>query len=155
MSFFWSPVVLRPSVYKFPPSRVTSSISVKFDTKHSWVKRIQVCSYEGARPFPSGDIYEIPKIHRRNLKIFFNRTTGPISTKLDTKHTWVKRIKVCSNEGSCPFLRGDNNVIAKIHWQNVFKKSHSSEPLDQFQLNFKWRILKVLQIRTIPISKRR
>ena len=29
----------------------------------------------------------------------FSRTTGPISTKLGTKHPWVMRTKVCSNEG--------------------------------------------------------
>ena len=41
--------------------------------------------------FPRGDYYEIAKIHGRNLKIFFSRTTGPILTKLGTKHPWVKR----------------------------------------------------------------
>ena len=54
----------------------------------------------------------------RNLKIFFSRTTEPISTKLGTKHPWVKGIQVCSNDGSCPFPRGDNYEIAKIHWRN-------------------------------------
>ena len=32
------------------------------------------------------------------IKNFFFRTIGPISTKLGTKHPWVKGIKVCSNE---------------------------------------------------------
>ena len=27
-------------------------------------------------------------------------------------------IQVCSNEGPCPFPRGDNYHIARIHWQN-------------------------------------
>ena len=36
------------------------------------MKRIQVCSNEGPRPFPRGDNYEIAKIHLRNLKIFFS-----------------------------------------------------------------------------------
>ena len=44
-----------------------------------------------------GDNYEIAKIHGRNLKIF-SRTTEPISTKLGTKHPWVKGIQVSSNE---------------------------------------------------------
>ena len=35
--------------------------------------------------FPRGDNYAIAKIHWQNLKIF-SRTTGPISTKLGTKH---------------------------------------------------------------------
>ena len=30
---------------------------------------------------------------------FFSRTPGPISTKLGTKHTWLKGIQVSSNEG--------------------------------------------------------
>ena len=34
------------------------------------------------------------------LKIFLSRTTGPISTKLGTKHPWMKGIQVCSNEKS-------------------------------------------------------
>ena len=46
------------------------------------------------------------------------RTTGPISTKLGTKHPWVKGIQVCSNEGPRPFPRGDNYEIAIIHWRN-------------------------------------
>ena len=33
---------------------------------------------------PRGDNYGKAKIHWWNLKIFFSRTTGPISTKLDT-----------------------------------------------------------------------
>ena len=31
-----------------------------------------------------------------------------VSTKLCTKHPWVMGIQFCSNEGSCPFPRGDN-----------------------------------------------
>ena len=49
------------------------------------------------------------------LKIIFSRITGLISTKLGTKHPWVKRIQVYSNEGPLPFSRGDNKEIAKIH----------------------------------------
>ena len=44
-----------------------------------------------------------------HIFIFFFRTTGPISTKLDTKHLWVKGIQVYSNEGPCSFPRGDND----------------------------------------------
>ena len=42
-------------------------------------------------------------------------TTGPISTKLGTKNTWVKGIQICSIDIPCQFPRGDNNEIAKIH----------------------------------------
>ena len=47
--------------------------------------------------FQKGDNYEKVKIHLQNLKIF-SRTTGPISTKLGTKHPLVKGIQVYSNE---------------------------------------------------------
>ena len=53
---------------------------------------------EGPCPFPRGDKYQIVKIHWRNFKVFFLRTTGPISTKLGTEHPWVKGIKICLNE---------------------------------------------------------
>ena len=50
---------------------------------------------------------------------FFSRITVSISTKLGTKHPWVTRIKVSSNEGPQPFSRGDDNGIAKIYWRNL------------------------------------
>ena len=62
-----------------------------------------------------------------HIFIFSSRTTGSISTKLGTKHPWVKRIKVSSNEGPHHFQRGDNYEIAKIYqW---YLKS-SPEPLE-------------------------
>ena len=42
--------------------------------------------------FSRGDNIEIGEI---NCSIL----TGPISTKLGTRHSWVKGIQVCSNEG--------------------------------------------------------
>ena len=75
----------------------------KLGTMHPWVKRIQVCSIEGPRPFPRGDNYEKAKT---NLTIF-SRTTEPISTKLGINHPLVKEIQFCSNEGPCHFPRGD------------------------------------------------
>ena len=46
--------------------------------------------------------------------IFFWRTTGPISTKHDTKHPQVKGIQVCTNEGPGLFPWGDNCKIVKF-----------------------------------------
>ena len=87
----------------------------KFQTKHHpCVMKIQVCSNEGSRPFPRGDNNRISKIHRRNLQIFFSRTTKPISTKLGTKHPWVTGIQVCSNEWPRPFPRGNKYKIVKL-----------------------------------------
>ena len=45
----------------------------------------------------------------------------------------VKDIQVCSNEGSCPFHRGDNYKIAKS--VDEIKKFSSPDPLGQFQPN--------------------
>ena len=48
-----------------------------------------------------------------SIFIVFSRTTGLISTKLGTKHPWVKGIQVCSTEGPRPFPRKDNYKIQK------------------------------------------
>ena len=69
--------------------------------------------------FPRGVIYEIAKIHWQMLKNLLLQNHTPISTKLGTKHSWMKKIQVSSNEGLHPFQRGDNNEIAKIHWWNL------------------------------------
>ena len=137
-------------------SRTTEPISTKLGTKHPLVKGSQVCTSEGPSPFQRGDNYEIAKIHLWNIKIFFSKTTWPISTKLGTKHPWVKGICVCSNEGSCPFPRGDNYSIVKIHWRNL---KSSPEPLGQFQPNsaqniLGWRWFKFIQMKSnfIPIN---
>jgi hypothetical protein len=49
-------------------------------------------------------------------KIFFSRTSKPISIKLGTNHPYVKGIQNCTNQGPRPFQRGDNHKNAKI-WQ--------------------------------------
>ena len=72
----------------------------------------------GHSPFPWGVHYVIANIHWRNLKIFSSRSTGSILLKLSTKYPWVKGIQICSNEGPCPFPRGDNYEIANIHRRN-------------------------------------
>ena len=45
---------------------------------------IPVCSKEGPCPFSRGDNHEI------YVKNFFSRTNGPVLTKLDIKHPYVK-----------------------------------------------------------------
>ena len=75
-------------------SKTTVPISTKLCTNRTLVMKIQVSSNKGLRPFPKGDNYKKLKIHLRNLKIFFSRNTGPISTKLGTKHPWVMKIQV-------------------------------------------------------------
>ena len=61
------------------------------------------------RTFPRGDNYEI-----MTLTKFKNLLQNHWAN--DTKHHWEE---VCSNEGPCPFPRGDNSEIAKIHWRNL------------------------------------
>ena len=81
---------------------------------------IQVCSNEGSRLFSRGDNYEIAKIHPmwRSLK-FFYRTTEQKSTKLCTKHHWVKGIQIYSNKGPRPLPSGDNYKVLKMHRRNL------------------------------------
>ena len=92
--------------------------STKLCINHSWVSGIQVCSNAGPYPFPRGDNFKIAKIHWQILKIFFSRTTVPISTKLSINHPWVKGILDYSNKWPLLFPRGDDYEIMKIHWQN-------------------------------------
>ena len=56
-----------------------------------------------APPFSRVDNYEIAKIHWI-LKIFFSRTTGPISTKLWTMHPWVKEDSCLFRWRALPFI---------------------------------------------------
>ena len=99
---------------------------------------------------------EIAKIHLRNLKRFFSRTTWPISTKLRTKHPWVRRIQVFSIKDHSLF---QGEIIAKIHWRNLklyfsrtngpisTKLRHKASLSEIRELNF------FLQIWNIQISK--
>ena len=105
-----------------------------------WFKGIQVCFKNGPLSFPSQDIYEIAKIHLGNLKIFLWRITLPISTKLCTKHPWVKGIYICSNEKPRPFSKGTKLRNSK-KTLSKFQKSSSQKPLGQFQPNLTLSIL--------------
>ena len=40
--------------------------------------------------------------------------TGLISIKLGTKHPWVNEIQICTDKEHRPFIRADDNEIAKI-----------------------------------------
>mgnify|MGYP003685767591 CR=1 FL=1 len=104
-------------------SRTTGPISTKLSTKHPWMMGIQVCSNVRLYPFPRGDHYKLTKIHWGKLKVFFSRTTGPISTKLGTMQSLVNGIQICLNEEPRPFPRGDNYKIAKIYWQKIFSRT--------------------------------
>ena len=106
---FWSPVV-HSSVRKLITFSTSPEPLGQFQPNMPQsILEWRVFSNEGPRPFPRGDNCEIVKIHWQNLKMFFSRTTGPISTKLCTKHPWGKLIQVCSNEGQ-PLLQGEIKI---------------------------------------------
>jgi hypothetical protein len=52
-------------------------------------------------------------------KIFFSRTSRPISIKLGINHPWVKGIQNCTNQRLGPFQRGDNHKNAKMGWGHL------------------------------------
>jgi hypothetical protein len=54
-------------------------------------------------------------------KVFFSRTSRPISIKLGTNHPWVKGILNCTNEGPGPFQRGDNHKNARKSGRSLKK----------------------------------
>jgi hypothetical protein len=81
-----------------------------------------------ALPSPRGDNSKRVKIHWKFLKIFFFRTSKPISVKLGTNHPWVKGILNCSNKGPDPFQKGDNYLNAKMGWGHLKILSRTTEP---------------------------
>ena len=116
VSFSDCPLVYLYTFHIFFSFRTTGPISTKLGTECSLLMGIQFFTYMYVGPctFRRGDNDKIANILWRNLKIFFSRATGPISTKLGTKHSWVKRIQVSSNEGSCPcFSKRNYSEIAK------------------------------------------
>jgi hypothetical protein len=79
------------------------------------VKGIKVCSNKVPGPLQRGDNHKNVKMGWSHLKIFFFRTTGPILTRLGTKHPRVKKIQVCSKKGDNPSPMGDNSKRVKMH----------------------------------------
>ena len=90
----WEIIKINWQLLKIFFSKTTGPILTGLSTNYTCVKGIQVCSNEGPRPFQRGDNWEKIKINWQLLKIFLSRTTGPISTKLAIKHSWVKMIQV-------------------------------------------------------------
>ena len=94
LNAYCSPVLLSVNFSHFYlPIQNHKVNSTKLDTKHLWVKRIQVYSNRGSHPFPSGNNNNRTKIHWRNFK-HFSRTTWLISPKLGTKHSRDPQVKV-------------------------------------------------------------
>ena len=66
---------------------------------------------KGLFTFSREDNYDVAKIYWRNSKSFSPEQLGLISTKLNTKHAWMKWIPVTSYEGPC-FLQEE--IVTKL-----------------------------------------
>jgi hypothetical protein len=58
------------------------------------------------------------------FKIFFSRTSGPISIKLDINHPWGEGILNCSNKWPGPLQRGDNLKNGVGTFKNLLLQNH-------------------------------
>ena len=67
----------------------------------------------------------------------FSKTTGPISTKLGSKHPWVRRTQFLLYEGPRPSSRGDNSEITNtlMTFKNLLPNWASFNALDT---NYPW-----------------
>ena len=83
-------------------------------------------------PYHYDFIFNSPELNARDLqsidrlsvcKLFtLSSSPAPLTqfkTELGTKYTWMIEFQVCFNEGPCPFPRGDNNKITKVHSRNL------------------------------------
>ena len=84
-----------------------------------------------------------------HIFILFFRITGPISTKLGTKHPLVMGIQTCSNEEPHLFPRGDIYGQAKINWRNlkIFSRTTGPIPTKLGQCIIGWREIKFVQMK--------
>ena len=83
---------------------------------------------------------------RHHWKLFFSRTTWPISTELGTKHSLVKVFFL--DKRPLPFLRGNDKEKAEIHEQNLkilFSRTTSVFQPNLAQSNLEWSEFKFLQ----------
>ena len=93
--------------------------------------------------------------------IFSSRNTEPISTKLGTKHPWVKGFKFDQRKGPALSM-GDKYEIAKIHWRNkkkLFSRTNFNRTWLKASLGegdsifFKWRELPFSKGNNYEIAK--
>ena len=128
--------------WKYIDEILKSSFPEPLGQIQSWHKaslgKVDICLNKGPRPFPRADNYEIAKIHWRNLKFSFSRTTGPVSTKLGAKHP----------KGNSSLFKW--RAMPKKRYIDKIWKSFSPEPLCIFQPNLTqtilgWRGLEFLQ----------
>jgi hypothetical protein len=76
--------------------------------------KIQIYSRQGPRGSGGATIGKTIFTYVYIEKIFFSRTSRPISIKLGRNHPWVKGILNCANKGPGPFQRGYNLKNSKM-----------------------------------------
>ena len=89
----------------FPPLSISPVIKFHWNRMFMWASWAQ-CSSELFWSKFVGCVVVIVVVVNFHIFIFFSRTTGSISTKLGTKHPWVKGIQIYFNEGSRSFFKG-------------------------------------------------
>ena len=89
-------------------------------------------SKEGACPFSKRNNKIKVKIHWRDSRIFFSRTTGPISTELGKNNHFVDFMS-----GYVPFQNKNNSDEAKINFEKILPPELQS----QFQPNMSQIVL--------------
>jgi hypothetical protein len=57
-------------------------------------------------------------------KIFFSRTSRPVSIKLDANHSWAKGILNCTNKVPGPLQKGDNHKNLARSLKKFFLENH-------------------------------
>jgi hypothetical protein len=131
--------------FKILFSRNSWPKSIKLGANYPWVKGIQVRSNKGPGPLQKGDNHKNVKMGWGNLKIFSRTTSGPILTRLGTKHPWRERIQVFFKEGDRLSPRGDNSERIKIHRKFLKIVSRTSRP-KSIKLGTNYHLVKKIQV---------
>ena len=79
------------------------------------MKGIQVCSNEGPHPVLQNRENILTKLKKSSSPEPLGQNHWANFNQHKAIHSLVMKTKVCSNEGSHPFPRGDDYEIAKIH----------------------------------------
>jgi hypothetical protein len=99
-----------------------------------WGRGLKIVEMKGNVP-AQGETHVIAK-SKNTLKSFFkvfSRTDWQISNKLGSNQPWAKGIQICSNKGTGPLQRGDNNkngrwvghlkIFSRITWPEKLSRN--------------------------------
>ena len=89
---------------------------INLDKFKSWIRDNQYHLYQeiGNWGMFRSELYWSSVVCLSVCKRFTFSSTGPISTKLGTKHPRVKGILIYSNKGPCTSLRGHKNTLTLL-----------------------------------------